>query len=825
MSENSKNTDKAQGLPDQLPLLVTGEVVIFPRMVATLLIDDKPAIRAVDTAVNAGHKTLVVFGQKSEAGGDSDSNGRSDAVQLEASDLYPVGSAVRIVRMLRQPDGPLRVLVSGITRVGLQDLIQIRPYPLARVVNVTPNKKVTTELEALARNAINLFERAVSLTPNAPTEVLAVLSDLTELEEKADFVASQLNLGFEEMQEILGELDLTVRWEILNQHLTREVEVLELRQKIESQAAGSMDEAQKEYLLRQQLKAIREELGDEDSGGNEIEELKVQIEEAEMPEEVRKEADRELSRMEKMPRAAAEYTVSRTYLDWLVSLPWNRTTEDHLDVEGAQKILDEDHFGLEKPKERILEYLAVRRLKEDMRGPILCLVGPPGTGKTSLGNSIARAMGRKFARISLGGVHDESEIRGHRRTYVGALPGRIMQGLRRAETANPVFMLDEIDKLGADFRGDPSAALLEVPDPEQNHGFVDHYLDVPFDLSKVMFIATANTLHTIPPALLDRMEVLELSGYTDAEKLQIAKRYLVPKQLEAHGLSDRKLQIDEDALLSVIQHYTREAGLRNLEREIGTLCRKVTRKFAQGRRRKIKVRAKDLHELLGAERYRHEMMEEEDEVGVATGLAWTPVGGDALFVEATTMPGKGNLKLTGQVGDVMRESVEAAMTFVRSRWEELGLEESFNRERDVHIHVPAGAVPKDGPSAGVTMATVLASAFTGVPVRKDVAMTGEITLRGKVLPIGGVRDKVLAAHRSGIKTVILPEDNKKDLEEVPESVRDELNLVFAKHADCVLDAALVRPPSGRARADLIRRRAVRKLRVPCEPPVPAASPN
>ena len=516
------------------------------------------------------------------------------------------------------------------------------------------------------------------------------------------------------------------------------------------------------------------------------------IEAAGMTGEARKVAERELSRMEKMASESAEYTVSRTYLDWLVELPWSKSSEDRIDVDRAQKILDDDHFGIEKPKDRILEYLAVRGLKNDMRGPILCLVGPPGTGKTSLGRSVARALDRTFVRISLGGVRDESEVRGHRRTYVGALPGRIIQGLRRAGTNNPVFMLDEIDKLGADFRGDPSAALLEVLDPEQNCRFEDHYLDVPFDLSQVMFIATANTLHTVPPALLDRMEVLELPGYTEQEKLQIARSYLVPRQLEEHGLTDRRLEIDNEALAGLIRYYTLEAGLRNLERAVGTLCRKVARRFGQGRKRKVRVKTGQLKEYLGPAQFQHEIAEANDEVGVAAGLAVTSAGGDVMFVEATLMPGGGNLNLTGQVGDVMKESVQAAMTYVRSRWESLGLPEKFSEEKDVHVHAPAGAVPKDGPSAGITMAAVLASVFTGRTVRKDVAMTGEITLRGKVLPVGGVRDKILAAHRAGIRTVILPEKNRKDLEEIPDTVRKDVKLVYVAHMDKVLDTALVK---------------------------------
>lgn len=782
-------------VPGEVPVLRSREVVIFPYMLSPLFVESEQAIRAVDTAVNGGHRVVALFGQKPDKEPEKpepENDGGEEEAEIQAEDLYQVGTAVQVVRMQRTPDNKLQVLVNGIARVGLEALVQTAPYPLARIRVLDGWAEKTNELEALSQNVMDLFKKAMDLVPNVPKELMAALDSLSEPEKKADFIASQFNLRFEERQEVLSELNLRLRFELIHKVLTREVEILELRQKIQSDAAGSMDEAQREYFLRQQLKAIREELGEGEDEAEEIEELREKIEAAGMTGEARKAADRELSRMEKMPGESAEYTVSRTYLDWLVELPWSKSSEDRIDVDRAQKILDDDHYGIEKPKDRILEYLAVRRLKDDMRGPILCLVGPPGTGKTSLGRSVARALDRTFVRISLGGVRDESEVRGHRRTYVGALPGRIIQGLRRAGTNNPVFMLDEIDKLGADFRGDPSAALLEVLDPEQNCRFEDHYLDVPFDLSQVMFIATANTLHTIPPALLDRMEVLELPGYTEQEKLQIARSYLVPRQLEEHGLTDRRLEIDNDALTGLIRFYTLEAGLRNLERAVGTLCRKVARRFAQGRKRKVRVKTGHLREYLGPRQFQHEIAADNDEVGVAAGLAVTSAGGDVMFVEATLMPGGGNLNLTGQVGDVMQESVQAAMTYVRSRWEHLGLPENFNVEKDVHVHAPAGAVPKDGPSAGITMAAVLASAFTGRPVRKDVAMTGEITLRGKVLPVGGVRDKILAAHRAGIRTVILPGKNRKDLEEVPDTVRKDVKLVFADHMDKVLNTALMK---------------------------------
>ncbi|HAA75624.1 TPA: endopeptidase La [Candidatus Latescibacteria bacterium] len=778
-----------RSFPPNLPLLTSSEVVIYPYMAAPLIIEDEEAIHTAEEALKTGHKVAALFGRiPSEA--DEDAPRPKSA--LREDDLHPVGSAIQLVRSQRTPDGRLQLLVHGVSRIGIQRVLTDGAGPTVLVRELEDLVENSTRFEALERNVIGQFRTAVDLAPNVPNEMAEALATLPEPGQRVDFIGTQLNLDFEERQEILGELNVRRRFELLNEFLNREVEILELRQKIQSEAAGTLKDEQREYILRQQLRAIQDELGD-GAGSLEVDELREKIAEAGLPEEALAEAERELDRMAIMPQASPEYGVSRTYLDWMVNLPWSETSEDRLDVKAAEKKLDKDHFGLEKPRDRILEYLSVRNLKDDMRGPILCLVGPPGVGKTSLGRSIAESMGREFVRMSLGGVRDESEIRGHRRTYVGALPGRIIQGLRRAGTSNPVFMLDEIDKLGSDFRGDPSSALLEVLDPEQNSTFTDHYLDVPFDLSKVMFIATANSLHTIPPALLDRMEILELSGYTEAEKLEIARRYLVPKQLAEHGLNAKKLYIDKSTLRSVIGGYTREAGLRNLEREIGSIARKAARKFAEGRVRRIRVKDTDLPDYLGQVRYRHETAETSNEVGVVAGLAWTPVGGDILFVEASKMPGKGGLKLTGQVGDVMRESVEAAMTFVRSRWSELGLEQNFADGSDIHIHVPAGAIPKDGPSAGVTMATVLTSVFTSRPVRKDVAMTGEVTLRGKVLPIGGVRDKVLAAHRAGMSTVILPEGNRKDIDDIPESVRKSLKLVFADHVNRVIDTALVKP--------------------------------
>jgi len=613
----------------------------------------------------------------------------------------------------------------------------------------------------------------------------------------ADFIAANIALNGEEGQEVLEAIDVTERIKKITTFVNKELEVLQLGSKIQSEAQGEMSKAQREFYLREQLKAIQKELGETDERTVEINELKEKLAEAKLPPEASKEAERELNRLASMPPAAAEYTVSRTYLDWLINLPWLKSTEDNLDIGQATQILDEDHYDLDKVKERILDYLAVRKLKTDMKGPILCFVGPPGTGKTSVGHSIARALGRKFIRISLGGIRDEADIRGHRRTYVGALPGRIIQGLRRAESNNPLFMLDEIDKLGADFRGDPSAALLEVLDPEQNFTFVDHYLDVPFDLSKVMFITTANIIDPIPPALLDRMEVIELPGYTEREKLQIARKFLIPKQLDENGLTAQQIKLNNEVVLSIIQHYTKEAGLRNLEREIGTVCRKVARQVAEGKKKTSVVTLNKLHDFLGPRKFRYEVAEEADEIGVATGLAWTPVGGDVLFVEAALVPGKGHLILTGKLGDVMQESARAALTYIRSLCTRpefskgiFKVSDDFYEKHDIHIHVPAGAIPKDGPSAGITMAVVLASVVTGRLVSKDIGMTGEITLRGKVLPVGGIRDKVLAAHRSGLKRVILPRENEKDLEEVPQEVKDRLELIFMDNVDEALNIAL-----------------------------------
>lgn len=778
-------------VPDELPVLPGKDSVIFPYMIVPMIVGQERLVQLINEAV-VGDRLVGFFAL------------RSDQEHPKPEDLYPVGTAVQIARMIRMPEGMVQVLLQGIARVRLNQVTQTEPYLRARVEVLQDVLKPSIEIEALTRNLLSLFQKVVAQAPNLPDELAVASMNIPEPGKLADFIASNLNLQLPEKQEILETLDVESRLRTLTSFVNRELEILELGSKIQSQIRGEMDKSQREYFLREQLKAIQKELGEEDERTVELNELRQKIKDAELPQEVAKEAGRELDRLAKMSPAAAEYMVSRTYLDWIVSLPWNVSTEDHLDVAGARDVLNQDHYDLDKVKDRVLEYLAVRRLKADMKGPIICFAGPAGVGKTSLGQSIARALGRKFVRLSLGGVRDEAEIRGHRRTYVGALPGRVIQSMRRAESNNPVLMLDEIDKLGADFRGDPSAALLEVLDPAQNSTFVDHYLDVPFDLSKVMFITTANVLYTIPPALLDRMEVIELPGYIEDEKLHIARNYLVSRQMAHHGLSEEQIDIQDGAISEIVRSYTREAGVRNLERELATICRKVARRVAEAipsapatdgqtpspASEKIVITSENLHEFLGHKKFHYEKAAEEGEVGLASGLAWTETGGDVLFVEASVVPGRGNTILTGKLGDVMQESARAAVTYARSRAAALGLEERFYEKYDVHIHVPAGAIPKDGPSAGITMAVALISALTRRPVRGDVGMTGEITLRGKVLPIGGLKNKVLAAHRAGLKTIILPNDNEKDLEEVPQQVREQLRFVCVGHMDEVLKEAL-----------------------------------
>jgi ATP-dependent Lon protease len=763
---------------DTLPILPLKETVVFPGSMTPLAIGQERSIQLVDEAV-AKERTIALVTTR-----DSEVDARS------ADDLYGVGTEAEIHKMIRVPDGTLRVLVQGQRRVRLERVVQEDPYLVGEFDELPDVEGSSKETEALARNVEALFGRIIALVPYLPDELSLAAANADDPSALANLVASVMRLKPEEKQELLEEANVEARLRKLTVILNRELEVFELGTKIQSQVQSEMESSQREYFLRQQLKAIQEELGEGDEQQAEIAELRAQIEEAKLPEEADRQARRELDRLAKLPPAAAEYGVIRTYLEWILSLPWNETTEDNLDLDHARKVLDEDHYDLEKVKERIVEQLAVSKLKRDLSGPILCFVGPPGVGKTSLGQSIARALGRKFVRISVGGVRDEAEIRGHRRTYIGALPGTIIRALRDAGSKNPVFMIDEIDKMGADWRGDPSSAMLEVLDPAQNSSFRDHYLDLPFDLSRILFICTANQLESIPPPLLDRMEIIRLSGYTEDEKLGIAKRYLVPKQLEAHGLTPGQVKISDNALRLVIREYTREAGVRNLEREIAALCRKAASEIAAGKRKSARVDERRVRTWLGRPRFYAETRKRTSDPGVATGLAVTPVGGDILFIEATAVPGEGRLLVTGQLGEVMRESAQAALSWVRGHARDLGFDTDWFEGKDVHIHVPAGAVPKDGPSAGIAMATALVSLALGRPVSEDAAMTGEITLTGQVLPIGGVREKVLAAQRAGIRTVILPKENEGDLEDLPKDVRRELRFIPVDSVDEVLRVAL-----------------------------------
>jgi ATP-dependent Lon protease len=748
-------------------------------MVLPLVVMQGESVRLVDEAMAKNRIIGLVVSKKPQEG-----------IKPDQSDLASIGTSALILKMAKTQDNRTQLLVQGLHRFKIKSWENSRPYLRARIQLLEDDETKGKETEALMSNLIGQFIRIVELSPGLPPEIGQMAKSIPEPGTLADMVASTINATPQEKQKVLETQNVKERLKEVTRLVNHQLSVLELGNKIQSQVKGDMDKSQKEYYLRQQLKAIKEELGEQDETQVEIEEYRTKIEEKNLPPEARKEAERELDRLARMHPSSAEYTVASTYLDWITALPWHDSTPDNVDIKMAQKILDEDHYGLEKPKKRIIEYLAVRKLKPESKGPILCFAGPPGTGKTSLGQSIARALGRKFHRISLGGVRDEAEIRGHRRTYVGALPGRIIQGLRRAESNNPVFMLDEIDKVGSDFRGDPSSALLEVLDPEQNFSFSDHYLDVPFDLSKVMFITTANILDTIPPALRDRMEVLMLHGYTLDEKLKIAKRYLIPRQRDEHGLKAKQIKFSQGALNKIISGYTREAGLRNLEREIANVCRGVASKIATGKAKSVTINLDDIHEYLGPIRFTSETKSRVSTPGVATGLAWTPTGGELLFIEATAMKGKKGLTLTGQLGDVMKESATAALSFIRANAKKLNIEEDFFDVHDLHIHVPAGAIPKDGPSAGVTMLTALTSLLTGKTIHKDLAMTGEITLRGQVLPVGGIKEKVLAAHRAGIKEIILPEWNKKDLEDVPAKVQKEIRFHFVDKMRDVLELAL-----------------------------------
>jgi ATP-dependent Lon protease len=765
-------------VPDILPVLPLRGIVIFPNQIHPFLVSRPASLRLIE---DVGQTSRVI-------GLSAQKNPEEENPAPEG--LFPRGTAVRILKMLKYPDHSVRVLVQGIARIDLLDFVQIEPYFRANVRRLGEAVEGDKELDALQAHLVSQFSKFVSLVPYLPDELQVMAMQVREPARLTDMVASYLKIAVEESQDLLSTNDVRARLEKLIVILGREIELLELGHKIQSQVQTELNKNQREYYLRQQLKAIQKELGEGDARSSEIEDLEKKIEAAKMPEDARKAADKELDRLKMIPPESAEHTVVRTYLDWLVTVPWSVSTDDNLDIKHARSVLDEDHFDLEKVKERILEFLAVRKLKSDTKGPILCFVGPPGTGKTSLGRSIARALGRKFVRLSLGGIRDEAEIRGHRRTYIGSLPGRMIQGLRNAGSNNPLFILDEVDKLGTDFRGDPASALLEVLDPEQNNAFVDHYLDVPFDLSKVLFLTTANVLDPIPPALRDRMEVLELPGYTEEEKLQIAERHLVPKQISENGLGNIKIEFTPDTVSEIIRSYTREAGLRNLEREIGRVCRKIARALTEGETAPERVTPDMLHRFLGPRKFFSEAAERTQEPGVATGLAWTPNGGDILFIESTRMNGQKGVTITGSLGDVMKESAQAALSYVRSRAAQLGIAPDFFEKSDLHIHVPAGAIPKDGPSAGVTIAASLASLLSARPVRSDVAMTGEITLRGKVLPVGGVKEKVLAARRAGIKTVILPRRNESDLEDIPEEARKEMAFVFVDTVDEVLRHAL-----------------------------------
>lgn len=774
-------------IPDTLPMLPVRDIVVFPYMIIPLFVGRDSSILSVEESLTRTDRLILLASQK---------NINDEHPTPEG--IYETGTVAMIMRMRKLPDGRIKILTQGLCKANIHEFTQTQPHFAVKLSKIDDTLGGTTsEHEALIRNVREQLEKVIALGKPLAPDILMVLEDINDTGRMADLIASNLGLKVSEAQELLETHDAYERLQKVHNILLKEIEVLSLQAKIRSQAKDEMTKSQKEYFLREQIRAIKSELGDADAKGDETEELREKIAACKMPPEVEQEALKQLSRLERMHPEASEASMLRTYVDWLIDTPWSKETVDHMDLTRAKNILDEDHYNLDKIKERILEYLAVRKLKEKMKGPILCFAGPPGTGKTSLGKSIARAMGRKFIRISLGGIKDEAEIRGHRRTYVGALPGRIVQGLKQAGTNNPVFVLDEIDKLGSDFRGDPSSALLEVLDPEQNFAFRDHYLNVPLDLTTVMFITTCNSLETIPSALRDRLEIIQLQGYTEEEKYFIARKYLIPKQTQENGLEESKIEFTDEAVKTVISQYTREAGLRNLERNIATLCRKTARKVAEGETGKTTVSKDFVCKMLGPAPFMREDEQEHDEVGIATGLAWTSVGGEILYVETTVMKGKGNIVLTGQLGDVMKESAHAALGLIRWRAKDFGIDQDVFANTDIHIHFPSGAVPKDGPSAGITMATAIISRYTDIPIRKDVAMTGEITLTGRVLPIGGLKDKALAAMRHGIKTIIIPEKNKKDLEDIPEEYRKHLQFIPVKSIDDVLDVVLVHPINGK----------------------------
>ncbi len=780
-----------------VPVLPVKGMTVFPHLVVPLIANEQKQGRLIDEALMHG-STVGIFLQKDQSKEDPG-----------ADDIYPIGSSGNILKMLRFPDGTIRFLVQGISRIKVKRFLADKPYLTAEVEKIDDTIIDPMRTEALQRNLLEQLKSVVNLSPNLSEELYISAFNQDSASKLADLIASNLTFPDNEKQQIVEEADVYVRMEKLLTIINKEIQVLDISKKIQSDAQSELGKMQREFILREQLKAIRKELGEKDDRA-EIDEFEQKIMEAKMPELAEETARKELDRLSKMNPASAEYTVSRTYLDWLVTLPWSHSTIDILDIKKAKKILDEDHYNLDKVKDRILEYLAVRKLKSDVKGPILCFVGPPGVGKTSLGRSIARAMDRKFERISLGGMRDEAEIRGHRRTYVGALPGRIIQSIKRAGSNNPIIMLDEVDKIGSDFRGDPSSALLEVLDPEQNDTFSDHYLDVRFDLSKVMFVTTANLLDPIPPVLRDRMEIIRIPGYTDMEKLQIAKRHLVPKQYDNHGLPKGRLKFKNSAILELIDGYTRESGLRNLEREIASVCRKVARKIASGSRRNYTVGKDDVHKYLGPHKFTKEVVSRSGQVGIVPGLAWTSVGGEILYIEATAMKGKKKLTLTGHLGEVMKESAMAALSYVRTNLDTLGIDADFYDKHEIHIHVPSGATPKDGPSAGITMAVALASLLSGRPVRPLMAMTGEITLRGEVLPIGGVKEKLLAAYRAGVKTVIMPKENKKDMSEIPPEIKKSVRFKFVSDVGEVIKLALDKQPNKKKKTTRKKKSAGKK---------------
>jgi ATP-dependent Lon protease len=763
-----------------MPVLPLRNSVMFPASVVPINVGRIKSVRVIEAVSRADEQLVGVFSQQ-----------QSDVDEPGWEDLYSIGTAARILKVVKLGDGNYSVVLQGVQRIRIAQTLASMPYLTARVEHLSSRLTPDLESDALATNLRETARQLIALLPNLPREAAAVLDNVADAGTLADLVASNLTIAVEEKQKVLESVELKLRLRTCLQLLTRQLEMIKVKKEISNLVQEEMGRSQREYFLRQQLKTIKDELGEGDNDEDELDELRDRIKSVGMSSEAEKMANKQLGRLRHMQSSSAEYTVTRTYLDWLVELPWSKSTEDKLEVEAVRRVLDEDHYDLEKVKRRILEHIAVLKLKPGKKGPILCLVGPPGVGKTSLGRSIGRAIGREFVRISLGGVRDEAEIRGHRRTYVGALPGRVLQGMKRAGTINPLFMLDELDKLGHDFRGDPASALLEVLDPEQNHAFSDHYLEVPYDLSKVMFIGTANTLSTIPPALLDRTEVIEIPGYTREEKKRIAYGFIVPKQLEEHGLENNRLNFLEAAVMSIIDSYTREAGVRNMEREVAAVCRAVAVRVAEGKvDGPLEATDDFVEEVLGPPRFYPETADRCEVPGVATGLAWTPAGGDIIFLEATKMKGKGKLSLTGQLGDVMKESAQTALSYVRTYAAELGLDPDFSEQYDIHLHVPAGSVPKDGPSAGSAMLTALVSLLSGRRVRSDVAMTGEITLRGLILPVGGIKEKVLAAHRAGLKTIILPERNSKDKPDIPEEIRNELDLRFVKRMREVLELAL-----------------------------------